>query len=125
MPRSYTANQTGAIACLLASVVWGLTAHAVALMLGLSNPVYMIFIVAGWVLLPLNIKLVRHAFVIAIFILAVPMGYIAFLTSLLGTAAWFTFSRGLYDFTYVVWYLTALFGIYFCYRSWKELQKTA
>ena len=103
--------------------MWGLTAYAVAIMLGLSNPVYTIFIVAGWILLPFCIKLVRHAFIIAIFILAVPMGYIAFLTSLLGTAAWFTFSRGLYDFTYVVWFVISIAGIYFSYKSWKELQR--
>jgi hypothetical protein len=123
LPKNYTSNQTGAIACGFAGAVWGLTAHAVARMFGLSHPVYTILVVLIWILLPFYIKLVRHAFIVGIFISAVSMCYLLFLTSILGTAAWFTFSRGLYDFTYVLWYLILIAGIYFAYKSWKELLK--
>lgn len=123
MPKIYTFNQTLAIACWFASAMWGLTAHAVGRMLGLTHPVYTILVILIWVLFPLYIKLIRHSFIVGIFILAVSMGYLGFLTSLLGTAAWFRFSRGLYDFTYALWYLISIACIYFSYKSWRELQK--
>jgi len=114
---------TGAIACLLAIIVWGLTAQGVAISRGISHPVYIILIIIGWILLPLYIKLIRYAFIIGIFVVATAMSYILFLTSLLGTAPWFTFSRGLYDFTYIVFLMISIAAIYFFYKSWKELQK--
>lgn len=120
---AYTSNQTGAIACLLAIIVWGLTAQGVAISRGISHPVYIILIIIGWILLPLYIKLIRYAFIIGIFVVATAMSYILFLTSLLGTAPWFTFSRGLYDFTYIVFFMISIAAIYFFYKSWKELQK--
>jgi hypothetical protein len=123
LPKNYTSNQTGAIACLLASAMWGFTAHAVARMLGLEHWIYSILVVLLWMLLPFYIKLFRQVFIIGIFILAIGMSYLAFLTTLLGTVSWFTFSRGLYDFTYALWYLISIACIYFSYKSWKELLK--
>ena len=125
MPRSYTASQTGAIACLFACAMWGLTAHAVALMLGLSHYLYTIIVIVLWILIPFCLKLTRQAFVLGMYMLAVGMAFLLVTPTLMGTAAWYTLARGLYDFTYVVWYLAGSFGVYFCYRSWKELQKTA
>ena len=122
MPKGYTSNQTGAIACLLASAFWGLTAHAVARMFGLEHWVYSILVVVLWLLIPFYIKVIKPAFIVGIFFLAISLCYLAFLTSLLGTAAWFRFSRGLYDFTYALWYLISIACIYFSYKSWKELK---
>jgi len=101
----------------------GLTAHAVALMLGLSHYLYTIIVIVLWLLLPFCAKLIRQAFVIGMYVSAVGMAFLLVTPSLMGTAGWYTLSRGLYDFTYVVWYLIALFGMYFSYKSWKELQK--
>jgi len=123
LPNSYTPNQTGAISCLMASFMWGLTAYFYAIWSSKSHPIYILFLIIGWILIPFYIKLFRLAFVIGIFILAVPMCYLAFLTELLGTAPWFTFSRGLYDFTYVVWFLISIACIYFSYQTFKELGK--
>ena len=112
-----------AIACGLAGSIWGITAQAVAVMLGLSSPIYSIFMLIGWALLPFYIKLIRRAFIVGIYLTAITMCYLFVTPSLSGTAAWYTLSRGLYDFTYVIAYLNGFGHIYFSYKSWKELLK--
>jgi hypothetical protein len=123
MKKIYTFNQTMAITCCFASAMWGLTAHAVARMLGLEHWIYSILVILLWILVPFYIRLIRNSFIVGIFILAISMSYLGFLTSLLGTADWFLFARGLYDFTYALWYLISIVCIYFSYKSWRELQK--
>jgi hypothetical protein len=110
-----------AIGCAFAVSMWALTAHAAAMMLGISAPIYVIFILAAWILIPLYIKLVRQAFILGIFLTAVGFSYLLVTPILYGTAPWYLFKRGLYDFTYVLTYLIGLTGIYFNYKSWKEL----
>ncbi|WP_455369054.1 hypothetical protein [[Eubacterium] cellulosolvens] len=122
MSKTYTANQTGAIACLTAGLMWGVTVHGVGWMLNQTTWVYSIIITIGWILLPLYVKLVRQAFIVGIFISVLAMCYLPVTPILLGTAPWFTFSRGIVDLTYVMYYIIALLGIYFAYRSWRELQ---
>ena len=121
LPENYTPNQTGAIACLSAILMWGLTAHGVGWMLNQTTVVYSILIILSWMLLPLYIKLIRQAFIAGIFLSILAMCYLLITPSLLGTAAWFTFSRGLVDITYVMFYVISLLGIQFNYKSWREL----
>jgi hypothetical protein len=121
LPESYTPNQTGAIACLSASLMWALTAHAVGWMLNQTTVVYSIMIIFGWILLPLYIKLIRQAFIAGIFLSILSMCYLLITPSSLGTVAWFTFSRGLVDITYVMFYVISLLVIRFNYKSWREL----
>jgi len=121
LPRTYSPNQTGAIACGFAAALWALTADAVAIMVSRSSSIYMVFIVVFWLLLPFYIKLVRRAFMLGIFCTATGLAYLLVTPSLLGTAYWYNFERGLFDFTYVVAYLIGFASIYFNYRSWKEL----
>jgi hypothetical protein len=102
--------------------MWGLTAHGVGWMLNQTTWVYSIIIIVSWVLLPLYVKLIRQAFIAGIFISVLVMSYLPVTPILLGTAAWFTFSRGLVDSTYILYYVIALLSIYFGYRSWRELQ---
>ena len=122
MPKTYTSNQTGAIACWSAGIMWAITAHAVGWMLNQTTLVYTILIIISWILLPLYIKLIRQAFIAGIFISVLAMSYLPVTPTLLGTAEWYTFSRGFVDITYLIWYANALLGIYFSYKSWKELQ---
>jgi hypothetical protein len=122
LPKTYTSNQTGAIACWSAILMWGLTAHGVGWMLNQTTVVYSIILIISWGLLPLYVKLVRQAFIAGIFINVLVMCYLPIVPSALGTVAWYNFPRGLVDFTYVVYYVIALLCIYFSYRSWKELQ---
>jgi len=123
MSKIYTFNQTMAIACLFASSIWGLTAQAVAIMLGTLQPVYTLGIIVLWILLIFYIKSIRQAFPFGIFFLAIVICYLVIIPSLFGRTAWYMFTRGLFDFTYAVFYLISIAGIYFSYKSWKELQK--
>ena len=122
MVRTYTSNQTGAIATLLASVIWGLTAHGVGLMLDQTHSIYAVLIAIGWILLPFYVKLVRRAFIVGIYVWIIALCYLAITPSLLRTTLWYAFTEPLYHFTFVVFYLISLVGIYFSYKSYKELK---
>ena len=122
MPKTYTSNQTGAIACLSASLMWALAAHGVGLKLGQTHPVYSLLIIIGWLLLPFIIKLKRHAFIAAIFIWIIAMCYLLITPGLLGTIPWYTFTDPLLHSSFIAWYLVAVLGVYFSYKSWRELQ---
>ena len=121
MSKNYSFNQTLAIGCEFSGSSWALTAQAAATMLGISALIYWIFILAGRILILFFIKLVRQAFIIGILLKAIGLSYLLVTPNLLGTAPWYNFERGLYDFTYVVAYLIGFSGIYFNYKSWKEL----
>jgi hypothetical protein len=123
LPKGYTSNQTGAIACVLASVMWSLTAYAVTIMFGTSTPLYSVFVVIGWIIALSYIMSISHVFIAGIFWLACSMLYLIITPSILGTSEWYMLERGLFDFTYIIWYLISFAVIYFSYKSWKELQK--
>jgi len=112
-----------AIACILATVMWGLTAYAVAIMFGTSSPLYAVFVIIGWMIALSYILLISHVFIAGIFWLACSMLYLLITPSILGTSEWYLLERGLFDFTYVIVYLISFAGIYFSYKSWKELLK--
>jgi hypothetical protein len=110
-----------AIAFGLAISMWGLTAHAVAVMSGIIIPVYSVIVLIVWILFPLYVMLYRHAFVVGIFIAVLSMCYLMITPILLGSVKWYLFERGLYDFTYVVFYVIGIAFIYYAYKSYKEL----
>lgn len=122
MPKTYTVNQTGAIACLLATNLWALAAHGTGWMIGQTHPIYSILIAIGWILLPFYIMLKRHAFIAGIFFTVLAMSYLPITPGLLGTMSWYTFTDPLLHSSFIVWYLVAISGVYFAYKSWRELQ---
>jgi len=98
--KSYTPNQTGAIACLLAINVWGFTAYIIAPYVSYIIPWFFpILMIIGWVLLPFYIKLSKYTFLVGIFITIAGMTYISVAPNLLGGAKWYLFTRGLWDFS--------------------------
>lgn len=123
MVKTYTCNQTGAIACLLASALWGLTAMGVNIMTGIlsasANTTYSILVIIAWILIPLYVKLIKPVFIV---------GIIINIIVLIGVAAspaatpWYTFPNPVYDFSYIVFYLIMLAGIYYSYKTYKELK---
>ena len=121
LQKTYSPNQTGAIACGFAAALWALTADAVAIMVSRSSSIYIVFIMVFWLLLPFYVKLVRRAFMLGIFCTATGLAYLLVTPSLLGTAYWYNFERGLFDVTYIVAYLIGFASMYFNYKSWKEL----
>jgi hypothetical protein len=45
------------------------------------------------------------------------------LAAMPGTPPWYAFTAPVYNFSFVVVYLVGLAGIYFSYRSYKELKR--
>jgi len=120
--KSYTPNQTGAIACLLAINVWGFTAYIIAPYVSYIIPWFFpILMIIGWVLLPFYIKLSRHAFMVGIVLIIFVMSSILISPILYGGTKWYLFTRGFYDFMIVIFYLIALAHIYFSYKSFREV----
>ena len=123
MAKTYTCNQTGAIAVLLAGALWGLTVMGVNIMTGIlpssAAAVYSILVLIAWILIPLYVKLVKSAFIV---------GVIVNIIILIGIAAspaptpWYTFTHPLYNFSFVAFYLIMLAGIYYSYKTYKELK---
>jgi hypothetical protein len=48
LPKNYTPNQTGAIACSLASAFWAFTTHGVGWMLNQTTLIYSVMIILAW-----------------------------------------------------------------------------
>jgi hypothetical protein len=123
LATTYTFNQTWAIASILASALWGLTATGVNIMTGImpssTAMAYAVLVIIVWILVPLYGKLVRPAFIV---------GIILSIIAMIGVAAspaatpWYTFVNPVYNFSFIVWYLIMLAGLYFSYKSYKELK---
>jgi len=124
LATTYTVNQTWAIASLLASVLFGLTATGVNIMTGIVTSstamAYAVLVIIAWILVPLYAKLVRLAFIV---------GIILNIIAMIGVAAspaatpWYAFVNPVYNFSFIVWYLIMLAGVYFSYKSYQELKK--
>jgi hypothetical protein len=124
LATTYTANQTWAIATLLAAALWGLTATGVNIMTAImatsAITSYAILVIIAWILVPLYAKLVRPAFLVGISLSIIAM---------IGVAAsptatpWYAFTNPVYNFSFIVWYLIMLAGVYFNYKSYMELKK--
>ena len=124
MATTYTANQTWAIATLLAAALYGLTVMGVNIMTGImpssANVSYTLLVIIAWILVPLYAKLVRPAFIV---------GIILNIIAMIGVAAspaatpWYAFTNPVYNFSFIVWLLIMLAGVYFSYKSYQELKK--
>jgi hypothetical protein len=110
-----------AIAFGLALSMWGLTAYTVEIMFQPVVPVYTVLLIVSWILSLLYIMLFRQAFIAGIFTATLAMCYLLITPALFDTNEWYLFERGLYDFTYVVFYIIGIAFIYFAYKSYKEL----
>jgi hypothetical protein len=124
LATTYTVNQTWAIACLLAAALWGLTASGVNIMTEImtpsSNMAYSVLVIIAWILVPLYGKLVRPAFIVGIIVSIIAMVGVAASPA---TTQWYEFTSPVYNFSFVVWYLIMLAGVYFSYKSYRELKK--
>ena len=124
MPKTYTSNQTATLVLGFASSIWGITAIGVAIMTG-NLPasvlnVFAILVIASFINFIFLLKLVRPCFLVAIAIWIISM--IGILTSP-ATVRWYDFTNPVYNLTYLIFYLMALAGIYFAYKSYQELKK--
>lgn len=121
----YTFNQLGAVAAILVILVWSLA----SIWLHLATPggadktemTYFGALGIGFLILaPLYLKRVRWSYIAGILlILALFMGA--------GVAAWsriLFFSWSIYNVSVIIVYIAALVGMFFNYRSFRELQST-
>lgn len=84
--------------------------------------IYGILIVVAWILVALYWRQVRWAYPIGIITLVIAM--IGLLTPLgLTGTPWYTFAEPLFNFSFVIFYLVGIAGIYFSYKSFLELKK--
>jgi hypothetical protein len=123
LAETYSSSQTGAIAAVLASSLWALTALGASIMVGRQTgaalTVFAILTVIAWILVPLYAKRVRWAYVVGIVIIIIAL---VGLLAMPGTPPWYIFSDPVYNFSFVVFYLVMLAGIYFSYKSYKEVK---
>lgn len=121
--KTYSCNQTGAIAALFALGVWSISSIATAVILeqfpASTLTAISIMNVIGWALILLYIKLFKPAFIVGI-ILSV-LSLIGF-TAMPGTPPWYSFTTPILSLSKIVAYLVALAIIYFSYKSYKELE---
>jgi hypothetical protein len=124
LATTYTFNQTWAIASILASALWGITTTGVNIMTEImtasSNMAYSVLVIIAWILVPLYGKLVRPAFIVGIIVSIIAMVGVAASPA---TTPWYAFVNPVYNFSFIVWYLIMLAGLYFSYKSYKELKK--
>ena len=124
MVKTYSCNQTGAMAALFAFDVWSISSVAIAVILerlsASALTVISIMVVICWLLIPFYIKLVKPAFIVGI-ILSV-LALISF-TMMPGTPPWYTFTTPMLGLLKIIAYPIALAIIYFSYKSYKELKK--
>jgi len=124
LPKTYTSNQTAAIALTFASSIWGLTVIGTTIIRG-TQPVSALTIFSILVILSLAnlifvLKLIRPAFLVAIALWIIAM---AGMLGSPGTSPWYAFTHPVYHLTFLIFYLMALAGIYFAYKSYQELKK--
>ncbi|MCX6660728.1 MAG: hypothetical protein NTX81_10240 [Candidatus Bathyarchaeota archaeon] len=123
METTYSVSQTGAIATVLATSLWALTALGTAIMVGrqtaTSLTVFAILTAISWILVPLYAKRVKRAYIVGIIVIIIAL---VGLLAMPGTPPWYAFTAPVYNFSFVAFYLVMLAGIYFSYKSYKELK---
>ena len=123
MPKNYTVNQIGAIACLLAGSLWAVVAIVTILLtesqVASSLMVFATLEIIDWIGIPLYVKRIRWSYIMIIIVWIICLvGLIA----LPGTPPWYTFSHPVFHFLIAIFYLVSLAGIYFSYKSYQELK---
>ena len=126
MASTYNLNQMGAIATLLATALWGVTAIGAGIALGRLDTsaatVFGILTIIAWIIIPLYLKRIKWGYIVGIlvFLLALILMTISPVLSP-GAVPWYAFAEPIYDFSHLLVYLVMIVGIYFAYSSYKEL----
>ena len=126
MPKTYTSNQTGAIACAVAISLRGLVGIGALMTPGYWRPstpsmllFFGIFDIIGWILALIIIMRIRPAYIVGIILYVLTM--ISLSTGSF-IPPWYAFKSPVMDLSMLVgFYLFPLAGIYFNYKSYKEL----
>ena len=123
METTYSVSQTGALATVLATSLWALTALGTAIMGGRQTAsaltVFAILTAIAWIMVPLYAKRIKWAYIVGIIVIITAL---VGLLAMPGTPPWYAFTAPVYNFSFVVFYLVTLAGIYFSYKSYQELK---
>jgi len=122
MKATYTFNQAGAITVIFNIAITGIGFYGSSIIFGFNHFLYPILIIGTWILIPFIVKLIKPAFIAGIILSVIVMMYIATFPSLTGMDPWYIYSARLYNFSYVLFYIITILGIYFCYETYKELK---
>jgi len=126
LAATYTSNQTGAIATLLAAAVFGVTSTGAVLVIPGQPPsalmAFVVLIIIAWLLVPLYAKRIKWSYIVGIIV-----GVIALVGLAVdpGTPPWYAFVEPVYNFSFVIFYLDTPASMYFSYKSYKELKTAA
>ena len=123
METTCSVSQTGALATVLATSLWALTALGAAIAGGRQTAsaltVFAILTAIAWILVPLYAKRIKWGYIVGIIVIITAL---VGLLAMPGTPPWYAFTAPVYNFSFVVFYLVMLAGIYFSYKSYKELR---
>jgi len=129
---TYTNHQVGAISTLLAMLVWGITSQGFEVQVGIIQPIILVPIAIGWILLPLYIKRVKPTFIIGLVIsIVILIGFsithslrerAAIFPSLSEASPFLIFSASLYYIISSIIYIVMILCIFYSYLTYKELK---
>jgi len=122
MPSSYTLNQKGAVATVFFAAIWALVSMIIAVDMGLQSPIalaiFAVMTLFAWILVPLYFKKMKVGFVFGIILLVLGLGG---LFASPGNPPWYTFTNPISIVKELSFVVDSLAGIYFSYKSYKEL----
>ena len=124
MASSYSSNQTGAIATLLAGALFGIMAFGGTMIsadsqLPSASTVFMVLIVIAWILIPFYAKRIKLSYVVGFILEIIALGGLIIDP---GTPPWYVFAHPVFNFGFVIFYLIGIACIIFSYKSYKELK---
>ena len=123
MPKNYTVNQIGALACLLAGSLWAIAAILIILLTNSqaasSLMVFVILEIIDWIGITLYIKRIKWSYILIIIVWIISLvGFVV----MPGAPPWYMFPQPVFNFSIVIFYLVSIAGIYFSYKSYQELK---
>ena len=122
MPLKYTFNQKGAIVTVVLAAIWALLSMIIAIDMGLQSTlalaIFAIMTLIAWVLAPLYLKRIKAAFILGIVLLILGL---AGLFASPGDPPWYTFTNPISIVKQLSFIIDSLAGIYFSFKSFREL----
>lgn len=129
---TYTNYQVGAISTLLAVLIWGITSQGFEFQVGIIQPIILVPIAIGWILLPFYFKRARPAFSFGVGISIIVLIGFSVTHYLREEAAIFPslgeatplpiFSASLYYIISSITYTVIILCMLFSYLTYKELK---
>jgi hypothetical protein len=129
LPKTYTRNQTAAIAIQWGTALWALTTAGASLLylpssffsgIGLF---WVIGSILSWIWVPLMVMRVRIVFLLSlVHWIVLYIGHIIIMTVIFQAPGWWSFAKPLYYSSFLVAWLAGLLAIYVNYKSYQELK---